>query len=65
MVLMIKFYVYDDTVGNNTDVTPIVSTTTFTSVFSTQSGSQLVEISSTDRRDSKMYCKHIVYSIEY
>ena len=43
-----KFYVYDDTVGSNTDVTPIVSTTTFTSVFSTQSGSQLVEISSTD-----------------
>ena len=43
-----KFYVYDDTVGSNTDVTPIVSSTTFTSVFSTQSGSQLVEISSTD-----------------
>ena len=43
-----KFYVYDDTVGSNTDVTPIVSSTTFTSVFSTQSGSQLVEISSTN-----------------
>tara|TARA_R110002012_G_scaffold5996_12_gene27525 strand:+ start:196 stop:2019 length:1824 start_codon:yes stop_codon:yes gene_type:complete len=43
-----KFYVYDDTIGSNTDVTPIVSSTTFTSVFSTQSGSQLVEISSTN-----------------
>lgn len=42
-----KLYVYDDTVGTNTDVTPIVSSAVFTSVFSTSLGSQLVKISLT------------------
>ena len=47
-----KFYLYDDNVGSNTDITPIVSAVTFTSVFSTSVGSQLIRVSSTtNRRD--------------